>query len=914
LQVFGRDRELARVEAVLGAVQDGSARLVVEGEPGIGKTTVWRSGVLTAERRGYDVLSSRPAEADASLSYAGLADLVDGIDDEAFDTLPAPQRQAIDVALLRAASEGRPPEPRAVFAAFVSLLRALAGERPTVVAVDDVQWLDRPSAGALAFAARRVDALPIAFLFSQRTNGNGADNDSSWFEPDERIRLTALTAGALHGLIKARLDWSPSRPTLMRIHGLCAGNAFFALEIARVLVESGATEARDAWPTPDDVRRLVADRVATLPVAAQQALRTAAAASHPTADLLDGDALRAARDAGLISVGRGGRVFFAHPLYASAVYAGMSATERRRVHAELAARDLDPEERARHLALATVEPDEDVSSELDRAAARARGRGAPATAAELQERALVLTPPADRPSIERRALAAALDSFLSGSLEHGADLLTGVAERASEPTLRAEALRLLAQARVKQERYGEAWGLLHAAATEAGEGAPTRARVELDLALANISVSLDHSDAGPHADAALGFATQSSDSTLLAQALATKGLIDVLLSRGVDEEQMARALELENRDSAAPLETRPTALASCVAFYTGRFDEARALAYPLRERLLERGEDTELPLLAMNMGWLECRLGNFAAARKLADEALETAALGGTMTAHALAFSAYLDAHTGDVDSCRHRAADAVGEAGANQHCLVLIWACGGLGHTALALGDDAAACEALELLTSFYENETAIEPVMICFLPDSIEAHIAVGDVERATALTDLMTRSAERFDRPGARPAALRGRALLRAAAGELEAARAVADEAVAGCRLVPLPLELARALIVLGQIERRARRKAPARAALEEALAICERIGASLWASRARAELSRLGVRSDDPDDLSPTERRVAALAASGLTNREIATAAFMSQKTVEANLSRVYRKLGIRSRAELGLRLADRVSAA
>ena len=164
MEIYGREQELARVEALLDACSTGSSRLLIEGEPGIGKTTVWRAGVESARARDYRVLSSRPAEADSSLAYAGLADLVATVDTAAFDALPGPQRHAIDVALLRRAADGRPPEPRAVFAGFVSLLRGLAAQGPMLVAVDDVQWLDGPSAFTLWFAACQLRKERVGFV------------------------------------------------------------------------------------------------------------------------------------------------------------------------------------------------------------------------------------------------------------------------------------------------------------------------------------------------------------------------------------------------------------------------------------------------------------------------------------------------------------------------------------------------------------------------------------------------------------------------------------------------------------------------------------------------------------------------------------------------------------------------------
>jgi DNA-binding CsgD family transcriptional regulator len=229
-----------------------------------------------------------------------------------------------------------------------------------------------------------------------------------------------------------------------------------------------------------------------------------------------------------------------------------------------------------------------------------------------------------------------------------------------------------------------------------------------------------------------------------------------------------------------------------------------------------------------------------------------------------------------------------------------------------LALENYAAADEALEPLTRFFEEYEIVDPVHLFFMPDKIEALVALGEIERAASLTDLLTRSAAHFERAGARAAAHRCTAILAAAAGDLETAATALDSALSDDEHAAKPLEHARTLIVLGQVERRRKRKASARRALARAATICDAAGAPLWAQRARDELARVGSRPV-ADELTPTEARVAELVASGLTNREVAAAAFMSLKTVEANLTRIYRKLGIRSRAQLGTTLAQSVNA-
>jgi DNA-binding CsgD family transcriptional regulator len=908
LELVGRQAELVRVELFLDSLASGSAKLLVQGEPGIGKTSVWRSGVDAAIARGVRVLRSCPAESESSLSYAGLADLLTGIEDEAVRLLPDAQRDALERALLRRAADFGSPDSRAVFTAFATVLRGLCERVPVVVAVDDLQWLDGPSARALEFAGRRVRDLRIGVLATVRSGANSTmPLPRSWFDPDDCLRLPPLTAAALHRLVRDRLGWSLPRPTLLRLSEACAGNAFYALEIARQLTAEGASGQRNAWPIPVDVRDLVDSRVKAVAANARGELLLAAAASQPTVELFDPAVLEIAESAELVLVEPGGRVRFAHPLYASAIYSGASAEQRRRAHELLALQEPDMEERARHLGQAATDPDEKVADELDRGARRARARGASEIAAELQERAFELTP--DPNDARERALAASADWYQAGALARSRALLLALLDGASEQRLRARALRLLAQVRFHQESVLEAMELMAQAAAEAGDVPDLRTPIELDLAYGSVSVSFDFDAARPHADAALAHAERQDDGGLLAQALAVKTMVDFLLGAGIDAVRLESALRLEQPNDDMPVELRPTFIAGCLAFYTGQFDRARSLLYPLRMWLRDRGRDSELPAVLTVIVWLECWSGNLQAAAAAAEEAIDAAALTGSeaITGIALAHAAFADAHAGRVVSCRARASSALSSMERAGYGVHAVWSLSALGLLELSLSEPAAACQAFEPLLAWCENDLPAEPIRAFFLPDAIEALVAIGQFERASALNLAFNERGRRLDRTWALATSSRCDALLLASQGDLPNALASVEAAIASLKPFGMPVELARALLIRGQLERRLKRKAAARESLERAASICEQVGAVAWTARAHSELARLGaVRARS--ELTETEERIAKLAAAGLTNREIAAAAFVSQKTVEANLSRIYRKLGIRSRAELGLRLA------
>jgi hypothetical protein len=396
--MVGREAELEAGRRFLDALERGSACLVFEGDAGIGKTTVWRETVALAEQRGHRVLACRPAPAEAKLSYSGLAELLAGVEANLVERLPIPQRQALEIALLQAAPGPRAPEPRALFTAFSSMLSLLAEGQPVVVAIDDLQWLDRASQAAVGFVIRRLGDRPVGSLLSIRRGNEAAlPADLAHALQDaqpERVAIGPLSVAALHSMISERLGRALPRPVLARIATTCGGNPFYALEIAREVARRGDLAPGESLPVPDDLLDLVSARIKRLPAGTKDSLLAAAALRDPVVDLLDRPSLEKAEEAGLVQVS-GERVAFVHPLFATAVYRSATPERRRQVHRRLGASLTDPEERARHLALGAQGPSEEIAAALDVAAAHARSRGAPTAAAELMELAASLTPKGD---------------------------------------------------------------------------------------------------------------------------------------------------------------------------------------------------------------------------------------------------------------------------------------------------------------------------------------------------------------------------------------------------------------------------------------------------------------------------------------------------------------------------------------
>ena len=908
-QVVGRDERLAQLDRFVRGLAGGPETLVVEGEAGIGKTTLWKVAVDAAVERGYSVLGSRPSESEAGLAYSGLADLLEHADRSSVVSLPEPQRSALEVALLVSEPVGGAPEPRAIYAAFGGVLRSLSRETPVLVAVDDLQWLDRSSLRALEYVSRRIGDERVGIIATVRLDAHVATPARAGLADAVVVELGPLSPAALYQLIKVQLDARLPRSTVLRIHRETGGNPFFALELARVLVVAGLPGAGEPWPVTDDLRAMVGARVARLPKSVRSALLLAAASSRPTVAGLGVSAVRAAERAGIVTVGEHGQVRFAHPLFAAAVYGNAAVEERRCAHASLADAETDVEARARHRALACADVDEEVAELLVEAATRADHRGAPDIAAELQERAFMLTPPDRRDDLWERRVKEAEYHLRTGDLERARTLLIELADEPRESLAQSRVFRLLGETCYRMRFLDEAIRCLREAITAADGDPAAVARAELDLTYILLYSFASFAEADAAAGHALANAALVGNDALLASALAASAVTGLVLGAGLDEEKLAHALSLEDRDHRGPIERQPSFVAGWALLQTDQLDHAKSVLEPLRDRLIARGEESDLPDVLALLARTECLAGNLAEAEQLADDGYDLAMQEGSdsLAASTRAVRALVAAHAGRVEETRAAAADAIELARRSGWQIAAFYAATALGHLELVLGNDAAVVATLASSIALVEEQGVGEPSRRPFLPDAIEALVHLDELDRADRLTQMLEQSGRELQRPWAIVSGARCRALVLAARGEAAAALDGLERTLAEHPMLPMPLEQARTLIVKGQLERRRKQKRLARESLERALGLCEAIGATLWAERAHAELARIrGV--PEPNELSPTEARVAALAASGLTNREIAASAFMSQKTVESNLSHVYRKLGIRSRAELGVKLA------
>ncbi len=913
--VIGREDELASIESFFDRVETGPAALVLSGEAGIGKTILWESGVEEARGRFGRVLSCHGVEAEASLSYAGLSDLLaDSLDDIA-SSLPLPRRRALEVALLLAEPGEAPPDPHAIGLAVLDALRALAERGPVLVALDDAQWLDPPSAGVLQIALRRLREEPIGLLATLRL---GPDVESA--VELERVfsetRLVDLSIGplslaAVQRLLTTRLGLDLTRPEITRVQDATAGNPFFALELGRELVRTNTRPtAGRALPMPESLQELLGDRLARLPTHTGDVLLQAAALARPTLELVTAaygerepvlEALEAAVREGVVGLDDSS-IRFTHPLLASISYEQAPVWKRRAVHRALANVVTDVEERARHLALAAEGPDSVVASYLDAAAEQAAARGAPRAAGELSELAADMTP--DDPLLtRRRRLQAGKYYSRAGSRDQAVALLDQLLEQVPPGPERADVL--LARISTFVGDTSVLLALSDEALDSAEDDDVRSARVLASRTWVHL-IKADGAAALADGRAALRKAEQADDPTLVVTTIARLAQAEVwgadvtpgLLERGVEIEERL-GLELDYR-------TSPRAYLPRLLMRRGELGRARAMLEEAEASSAASGDAFTrthalwyLSILEWLAGRWQLALAHAATANDVTEQLWEH-------TMYVGRFRALIETDLGLVEQARASAEGGLAYARSSSNETFLIVTLGVLGRLELALGNLEAAGDYLRELPGRLLAGGLNDPTQPLW-SDAIETLVALGELEQAGVYLEDYERYAGQLGSPLAMEGVLRCRGLLYAATGDVPAALAAFDGAIAEQPIPVWPFERGRTLLCLGVVRRQAQQKRAARENLEQALALFEELGARLWADKARAELRRIGGRAPTSDDLTETERRVAELAGRGRSNKEIAAELFMGVSTVEAHLSHVYRKLGVR-RAGLASRLA------
>jgi DNA-binding CsgD family transcriptional regulator len=903
--LVGRQTEQAQIERLLVDAREGRGRaLVLRGEAGVGKTTLLEHAVEAA--KDFRELHALGVESEAELPFAGLHELVRPVLG-LLDELPPPQANAIKAALALEQIEN--PDRFSAYAATLGLLSAAAADKPLLCVVDDAHWLDQASAEALVFAARRLDYDSVAMLFAVRDPAPANFSSPGLAE----LRLRGLTADQAKALLATAAP-ALAPAALDRLVEAAGGNPLALLEFAPGMAASTASDG--PLPVSEAVERTFLERSSRLSADARRALLLVAVSGSDAPEALwaaldleqiSADSLGEAERAGLIVQGR--RPDFSHPLARSAIYHGAPPAERRAAHRVLAASATEPDRGAWHEAMAATAPDEDVAAALDEAAAKARARGGLSAEAAALERAARLTP--DGETRARRLFRAGLAADACARFEQAEEFFAEASELTSDHELRADAV---ARRSYLVFNRGDFDAAIELANSEAKRAAPaTAARLLTSSGVIHALIhALDIPAARRTAERAAELAggEEAADdpdirhmlawawelSGLREQALALirecAGRVDVGTVLAVDVAN--RFLFLEDYDSAQELFDR-------VVAYDREVGALQFLGYALDMRSL-----------------LDARTGRLAPAYALALEALQlTESLGtDTATAACLARLAHIEAVLGrSADAVEHgRLSLQISEKRGDRWNIVR--ARTALGLEALARGDAAGTvtwlAPAAEMLASGghrLRNNFRLDG-------DLIEAHVRLGETREAERkLVDLLEH-AEESRSPWALAVGARCRALV-AEEGDVDEAFAAALELQAS---EPSAWERARTELAYGERLRRRRQPRAAREQLHAALTTFERLGSTPWADRARTELRASGERlrrRRDPaahDQLTPQELQVSLAAADGLTSKEIGARLFLSPKTVDFHLGRAYRKLDVRSRAELIKLFAQQATAA
>jgi len=922
---IGRDGEIVDICAFLSATSGAPSALAITGDPGIGKTMVWKH-VLEAARRSSRVLSCQPASAEKPLAFSALDDLLSEVAGEVLPALPAPARRAVEAALLRDTPEGpepagRPSRERRVLARGVlDALRILSAGTPLVIAVDDAQWLDRPSAGVLEFCSRRLQCEPVTILLTFRHDiaafPVGLDRT---LPPDRlrRVRLGPLSLGAIGEILRSRLGAVLPRYILTRLYEACGGNPFYALECARGLLEHPRAQLANEpvpIPIPQSLSDLVRRRVNRLTPDARRVGHLVAASFSPREQLIsaacgDGEswaAIDQAVDDGIIER-HGDALRFTHPLLRSALYGGMRLNERREVHRRLGAAAEDIEERAWHVALGADRPSEEIAGMLDEAARHAAARGAPEDAAASQEQAVRLTPAAQSGSTHARTVRAADYHFRAGDIARSRELIQSSLASCPPGPARASLLLRLATIHYHQNGWPLAEQTFRLAAQNASEDQALRAHAEQEIAFARL-VAGDLPGASRWARLSLRTADRTADPRLTAHSLAHVALFEFLQGNGVRLDTLDRAEALDASAGEEPIGRLPmfdpSAAAGVILKWSDQLDAARLRLASSYRHALDRGDEASLPFLLYHFSELECWAGNWDTAEEYALEGCRVAGESHQQpmrpaTLYALAL---VRAHRGLVQDAGELATEALALSERTGNVPLTSLVLSVLGFIALSLDDHQAVHSHLGRLADANAAVGLGEPSVVKYLPNEIEALAALGEMDLARSFASQLQARGQALARPWALATGERCGAHLAAADGDCQGALAACERALSHHRHLPMPFELGRTLLVKGMIERRGRYKSAARESFGEALGIFEGLGAPLWADKARRELDKMACRAA-VDGLTNTERRVADLIAHGQTNREIASAMFVTENTVQTHLRHIFQKLGVRSRTEL-----------
>jgi DNA-binding CsgD family transcriptional regulator len=901
--LLGRQSEL---EHVLGFVAEPGAPdvLVLEGSAGIGKTALWQRALETAAAHGDCVLSCRCAEEETALGFQGLADLFEGLEPDLLEGLTPPKRKALEAALLLGV--GGEMDERAARAGATDLLRSATTTRRLVIAIDDWPWLDPETLSVLRFSARRLRGEPIKFLLTVRTNGHpGKPEVPDLGLPTERLKLLPLSFTTIAQLLHAALGVRLARTTLRDLYELSEGNPLFALQLARAASEQPTPDgARRSLPLPERLQATMADRISGISDSVRAAL-LAVACSHTITvgdmrELFSLEVIEDAVGAGILST-EGDRIRLAHPLFGEVALRLAAPAGVREVHRRLAEVTNDPERRALHLADASIDPSSEVAALLESAAVHAARRAAVSTAAALSERASRLTPREDEQWVPRLLLAAEY-SNRAGELRKTDALLAPHVDQLPPGPTRALARYLLADASPV-----DAWTGLRLALEDVPEPTALRATILATLAAATGIGRCRLTEAESYAREALSIA-----GTAHGEAPGAASLMWIQAMRG-------RRVERRPCDPGQLELGRTTLRINAVAqMWRGELARARQELERLTRLADERGEGESYFQFRHHRCELELRAARWPSVEELLAEVVVERGEAITANAALLGAQAHLSLGRGQGAEASRLAEASINAAALDASAgIYLEWqrleALRILGAAQLLERDAEAASATLMQVWEHTEREGIHNPGTFPVAPDLVEALSLSGRIEEARSVAHtLRTRAAEQ-DHPWGRAAAACAAGQVALAQRDDAAAAAAFEEAVSRFAELSMPLDQGRALTHLGVAQRRLRRRREARATLEAAARLLTELGSTGWVVRAMEELRRIAGRRASGQGLTPTENRVAELVAIGLGNKQIAVALTISVSAVEAHLTRIYNKLGVRSRTELAAVVSHRASA-
>ncbi len=882
--------------------------VLLRGPAGIGKSTVLDS--LAFERRDALVLRVAAAEVESGLPYLTLVDLFGTVLADHGVVLRGHLRAALDAALLRSAAPTTAQDELAVRLAVLELLRALAARHPVLLVIDDLPWVDEPSAGVLQFVARRLEGVPVQMIAAARVNGDEVIGRVDLCPPPcHELTLPPLGADDVADLLRARFGERLNRSAILRVHGACGGNPLYALELGRAVAERGEPiTPEEPLPVPDRLRGLMTARIAALPEATRDALVVAAAAARPSRDVLDRagalqpGVLLSAIDSGVATLASDGAVRFTHPLLREMVYADADVAVRARAHERLADAVDDPVERARHLAFARLEPDETLAATLEGAATVARHRGAPAVAADLAQLAADRSPDASAGATRR--FAAARYATEAGMLDEARRLAIDALKSATDPTVRVRLNLLLVD--VSGQDQSQAGPLLDAAYVAAGSDPALAAKVRIyraDKALYDNDIRT----AMAEFEWALHLAQVAGDTESLVDAMTMLGSIRPGGDDASRDETWAEAAALSRTLPLTKVILKVRTYHATAMVRQGNVETAIADLEEMRAAVERGGSVSDLASLLLAVTSAYLRAGRFPDALASGRACLRIVSDIDLTPGPGLLIAAIAELHGGTLVAAAANADAAVAACRAAGDEDFLRMALATQGQILLLQGDPVGAVEPMRVSYEIEKRRDLLDPGTYMWHADFIEALVGAGARAEAARVLIELTAKTDELGRDFARLGLARASGLLTAADGDPRGGAAEIADAIATWSRHPFPHETARAWHSLGTVERRAHRRGAAREAFAEAARRYEMLGAAPWFAAADGELSKLnGPRGMG---LSETEQRIVDLVRRGSTNREIARATFLSVKAIEANLTRLYRRFGVRNRDQLSRAITE-----